>query len=151
MPTAFAKGKDCLRDQELKRSPYVNRGQTPHRDPTSDSVVPYLREFRPAVGEGNFFGDASVGGGEIMGYDSAIGQEIDEPSVHRLSQNLLEATVPKPQLRKGEKNWLVRDQTVLALASPNSNELSIPEQTATGKGTSNPLMAGSLPKTIKPT
>ncbi|GJW96839.1 hypothetical protein Tco_0178647, partial [Tanacetum coccineum] len=30
-------------------------------------------------------------------------------------------------------------------------ELSIPEQTATGKGTSNPLMADSLPKTIKPT
>ncbi|GKE33929.1 hypothetical protein Tco_1453251 [Tanacetum coccineum] len=40
-----------------------------------------------------------------------------------------------------------------ALASPNTNdeELSIPEQTATGKGTSNPLMAGSLPKTTKPT
>ncbi|GJZ27173.1 hypothetical protein Tco_0571426 [Tanacetum coccineum] len=39
------------------------------------------------------------------------------------------------------------------MASPNSNdeELSIPEQTATGKGTSNPLMAGSLPKTTKPT
>ncbi|GJT25044.1 hypothetical protein Tco_0894981 [Tanacetum coccineum] len=69
------------------------------------------------------------------------------------------------------KSWLVQDQTVLgkdysnlliadsllktiwfinapcyeneALASPNTNdeELSIPEQTATGKGTSNPLMA----------
>ncbi|GKG21034.1 hypothetical protein Tco_0380835, partial [Tanacetum coccineum] len=36
------------------------------------------------------------------------------------------------------------------LASPNTNneELSIPEQTTTGKGTSNPLMAGSLPKDI---
>ncbi|GJY75427.1 retrovirus-related pol polyprotein from transposon TNT 1-94 [Tanacetum coccineum] len=33
----------------------------------------------------------------------------------------------------------------------NNKELSIPEQTATGKGTSNPLMAGSLPKTTKPT
>ncbi|GKD83242.1 hypothetical protein Tco_1350081 [Tanacetum coccineum] len=32
-----------------------------------------------------------------------------------------------------------------------NKELSIPEQTATGKGTSNPLMAGSLPKTTKPT
>ncbi|GJS63594.1 hypothetical protein Tco_0678158 [Tanacetum coccineum] len=31
------------------------------------------------------------------------------------------------------------------------NQLTIPEQTATGKGTSNPLMAGSLPKTTKPT
>ncbi|GJZ93003.1 hypothetical protein Tco_0665068 [Tanacetum coccineum] len=41
------------------------------------------------------------------------------------------------------KSWLVHDQTV--------HELAIPEQTATGKGTSNPLMAGSLPKTTKPT
>ncbi|GJZ59230.1 putative reverse transcriptase domain-containing protein [Tanacetum coccineum] len=38
-----------------------------------------------------------------------------------------------------------------ALASPKANELTIPEQTATGKGTSNPFMAGSLPKTTKPT
>ncbi|GKB04522.1 hypothetical protein Tco_0832665 [Tanacetum coccineum] len=41
------------------------------------------------------------------------------------------------------KSWLVPDQTV--------PELAIPEQTATGKGIPNPLMAGSLPKTIKPT
>ncbi|GJW33938.1 uncharacterized mitochondrial protein-like protein, partial [Tanacetum coccineum] len=32
-----------------------------------------------------------------------------------------------------------------------NEELAIPEQTATGKGTSNPLMSGSLPKTTKPT
>ncbi|GJS19524.1 hypothetical protein Tco_0448156 [Tanacetum coccineum] len=32
-----------------------------------------------------------------------------------------------------------------------NEELAIPEQTATGKGTSNPLMAGNLPKTTKPT
>ncbi|GJV80798.1 hypothetical protein Tco_1516668, partial [Tanacetum coccineum] len=31
------------------------------------------------------------------------------------------------------------------------HELAIPEQTATGKGIPNPLMVGSLPKTIKPT
>ncbi|GJV68718.1 hypothetical protein Tco_1484227 [Tanacetum coccineum] len=42
------------------------------------------------------------------------------------------------------KSWLVQDQTVLALASPKANvhkanELTIPEQTATGKGTSNPF------------
>ncbi|GJQ95063.1 hypothetical protein Tco_0006202 [Tanacetum coccineum] len=37
-------------------------------------------------------------------------------------------------------SWLVQDQTVLALA--------IPGQTATGKESSNPFMAGSLPKTI---
>ncbi|GKB71864.1 hypothetical protein Tco_0933276 [Tanacetum coccineum] len=68
------------------------------------------------------------------------------------------------------KSWLVQDQTVLgkdysnlliadsllktiwfinapcygneALASPKANELTIPEQTATGKGTSNSFMAG---------
>ncbi|GJT12654.1 hypothetical protein Tco_0859696 [Tanacetum coccineum] len=33
-----------------------------------------------------------------------------------------------------------------ALASPKANELTIPEQTATGKGKSNPFMAGGLPK-----
>ncbi|GJW35096.1 putative ribonuclease H-like domain-containing protein [Tanacetum coccineum] len=42
-----------------------------------------------------------------------------------------------------------------ALASPKANgickELTIPEQTATGKGKSNPFMAGSLPKITKPT
>ncbi|GJZ36476.1 hypothetical protein Tco_0582667 [Tanacetum coccineum] len=32
-----------------------------------------------------------------------------------------------------------------------NEELAIPEQTANGKGISNPLMAGSLPKTTKPT
>ncbi|GJU67829.1 hypothetical protein Tco_1254088 [Tanacetum coccineum] len=36
-------------------------------------------------------------------------------------------------------------------AEEQVKELAIPEQTATGKGTSNPLMAGSLPKTTKPT
>ncbi|GJV47689.1 hypothetical protein Tco_1437901 [Tanacetum coccineum] len=69
------------------------------------------------------------------------------------------------------KSWLVQDQTVLgkdysnlliadsllktiwfinvpcycneALASPKANELTIPEQMATGKGKSNPFMAGS--------
>ncbi|GJR68805.1 hypothetical protein Tco_0014870 [Tanacetum coccineum] len=38
------------------------------------------------------------------------------------------------------KSWLVQDQTVLALA--------ILGQTTTGKESSNPFMAGSLPKTI---
>ncbi|GKF42569.1 hypothetical protein Tco_0125911 [Tanacetum coccineum] len=38
------------------------------------------------------------------------------------------------------KSWLVQDQTVLALV--------IPGQTETGKESSNPFMASSLPKTI---
>ncbi|GJS71606.1 hypothetical protein Tco_0704447 [Tanacetum coccineum] len=37
-----------------------------------------------------------------------------------------------------------------ALASPKVNGLTIPEQMATGKGISNPFMAGSLPKIQKP-
>ncbi|GKB33386.1 hypothetical protein Tco_0872787 [Tanacetum coccineum] len=41
------------------------------------------------------------------------------------------------------QSWTSQDQ--------NIPELAIPEQTATGKGIPNPLMAGSLPKTIKPT
>ncbi|GJZ52477.1 reverse transcriptase domain-containing protein [Tanacetum coccineum] len=83
-----------------------------------------------------------------------------------------ESTMALELIRFIKKSWLVQDQTVLgkdysnlliadsllktiwfinapcydneALASPNTNdeELSIPEQTATGKGTSNPLMAG---------
>ncbi|GJW08732.1 hypothetical protein Tco_1571155, partial [Tanacetum coccineum] len=88
-----------------------------------------------------------------------------------------ESTMALELIRFIKKSWLVQDQTVLgkdysnlliadsllktiwfinapcydneALASPNTNdeELSIPEQTATGKGTSNPLMAGpSKPK-----
>ncbi|GJS31258.1 hypothetical protein Tco_0491878 [Tanacetum coccineum] len=95
-----------------------------------------------------------------------------------------ESTMALELIRFIKKSWLVQDQTVLgkdysnlliadsllktiwfinapcydneALASPNTNdeELSIPEQTATGKGTSNPLMAGckdpfSLIRTIK--
>ncbi|GKB70952.1 hypothetical protein Tco_0932364 [Tanacetum coccineum] len=60
-------------------------------------------------------------------------------------------------IKKGNQLTLLLGEE---LASPRSNsscpntndeELSIPEQTATGKGTSNPLMAGSLPKTTKPT
>ncbi|GJZ43587.1 hypothetical protein Tco_0590842 [Tanacetum coccineum] len=92
-----------------------------------------------------------------------------------------DSTMALELIRFIKKSWLVQDQTILgkdysnlliadsllktiwfinapcydneALASPNTNdeELSIPEQTATGKGTSNPLMAGSLPKTTKPT
>ncbi|GJX51440.1 hypothetical protein Tco_0278285 [Tanacetum coccineum] len=85
----------------------------------------------------------------------------------------------KKQIDEEHKNWLVHKQTACgkdfsnlliadsllktiwfinapcydneALASPKANELSIPEQTATAKGTSNPFMAGSLPKTTKPT
>ncbi|GJX43512.1 hypothetical protein Tco_0260188 [Tanacetum coccineum] len=47
------------------------------------------------------------------------------------------------------KNWLFQCKRHL-LASPKQTalELAIPGQTATGKESSNPFMAGSLPKTI---
>ncbi|GJY76372.1 hypothetical protein Tco_0481488 [Tanacetum coccineum] len=47
--------------------------------------------------------------------------------------------------------WIGFIKRLLAELEPEEKELTIPEQTATGKGTSNPLMAGSLPKTTKPT
>ncbi|GJW78839.1 hypothetical protein Tco_0140521 [Tanacetum coccineum] len=48
------------------------------------------------------------------------------------------------------KNWLVQSKRLL-LASPKQKALAlaIPEQTATGKETSNLFMAGSLPKTTR--
>ncbi|GKA50979.1 hypothetical protein Tco_0744175 [Tanacetum coccineum] len=70
----------------------------------------------------------------------------------RLKKKVAKETPKKEDTTKvPAKSWLVQDQTVLALASPKANELTIPEQTATGKGISNPFMAGSLPKTTKPT
>ncbi|GJT85103.1 hypothetical protein Tco_1066820 [Tanacetum coccineum] len=49
-----------------------------------------------------------------------------------------------------EINMLAERRLSIHLVVYNE-ELAIPEQTATGKGISNPLMAGSLPKTTKPT
>ncbi|GKA68142.1 hypothetical protein Tco_0768059 [Tanacetum coccineum] len=107
---------------------------------------------------------------------TACGKDFSNPfMVDNLPKNVGFST----HLASMVKSWLVHDQTVHgkdksnmlipdsllktiwfinapcygneALASPKANELTIPEQTATGKGTSNPLMAGGLPKTIKPT
>ncbi|GJU27524.1 putative ribonuclease H-like domain-containing protein [Tanacetum coccineum] len=55
----------------------------------------------------------------------------------KLSTDFEEVSTDRPKLSTEEQG--------------EDEELSIPEQTATGKGTSNPLMAGSLPKTTKPT
>ncbi|GJT44227.1 reverse transcriptase domain-containing protein [Tanacetum coccineum] len=72
------------------------------------------------------------------------------PKLARRFADQVPQTVTK-MMKHVDDCWLVHDQTVHALASPKANELTIPEQTATGKGTSNPFMAGSLPKTTKPT
>ncbi|GKB04804.1 hypothetical protein Tco_0832999 [Tanacetum coccineum] len=79
---------------------------------------------------------------------TACGKDFSNPF---MVDNLPKIVGFSTHLASVVKSWLVHDQTVHALASPKANELTIPEQTATGKGTSNPLMAGSLPKTIKPT
>ncbi|GJR29898.1 hypothetical protein Tco_1106130 [Tanacetum coccineum] len=51
------------------------------------------------------------------------------------------------------KNWLVQSKRLWVINAPCycNKALTSPVQTATGKDTSNPLMAGSLPKTAKPT
>ncbi|GJU05891.1 hypothetical protein Tco_1122321 [Tanacetum coccineum] len=91
-----------------------------------------------------------------------LGLEVEEEStaalhlVRFIKQQLNEE---HQELTSPEANGFCEE-----LASPGSNsswlsihlvvyneELAIPEQTATGKGISNPLMAGSLPKTTKPT
>ncbi|GJQ94460.1 hypothetical protein Tco_0005599 [Tanacetum coccineum] len=79
---------------------------------------------------------------------TACGKDFSNPF---MVDNLPKIVRFSTHLASVVKSWLVHDQTVHALASPKANELAIPEQTATGKGTSNPLMAGSLPKTTKPT
>ncbi|GJT71156.1 putative ribonuclease H-like domain-containing protein, partial [Tanacetum coccineum] len=79
---------------------------------------------------------------------TACGKDFSNPF---MVDNLPKIVGLSTHLASVVKSWLVHDQTVHALASPKANELTIPEQTATGKGTSNPLMAGSLPKTTKPT
>ncbi|GJV47215.1 hypothetical protein Tco_1437427, partial [Tanacetum coccineum] len=79
---------------------------------------------------------------------TACGKDFSNPF---MVDNLPKIVRFSTHLASVVKSWLVHDQTVHALASPNANELTIPEQMATGKGTSNPLMAGSLPKTTKPT
>ncbi|GJV08331.1 hypothetical protein Tco_1345987, partial [Tanacetum coccineum] len=62
------------------------------------------------------------------------------PLSKKLLQQMLDLGL---EVEEESTDALQLDQTV--------PELAIPEQTATGKGISNPLMAGSLPKTTKPT
>ncbi|GKE19188.1 hypothetical protein Tco_1426765 [Tanacetum coccineum] len=69
---------------------------------------------------------------------TACGKDFSNPF---MVDNLPKIVRFSTHLASVVKSWLVHDQTVHALASPKANELTIPEQTATGKGTSNPLMA----------
>ncbi|GJX01644.1 hypothetical protein Tco_0185557 [Tanacetum coccineum] len=64
--------------------------------------------------EREFVGDASVGGGGDQGFDSAVGQEIVEPSVPVAAS--AGATVPKPHRSKKKRDSLLTvEQGVPAL------------------------------------
>ncbi|GKA68947.1 hypothetical protein Tco_0775011 [Tanacetum coccineum] len=77
---------------------------------------------------------------------TACGKDFSNPF---MVDNLPKIVRFSTHLASVVKSWLVHDQTVHALASPNANELTIPEQTATGKGTSNPLMADFVQDSVK--
>ncbi|GJS46194.1 hypothetical protein Tco_0596315 [Tanacetum coccineum] len=113
---------------------------------------------------------------EIVTWMLVLGLEVERESTAALDLIRFIKVLNSPCFMV--KSWLVQDQTVLgkdylnfliadsllktiwfinapcygneALASLKAT-LTIPEQTTTGKGTSNPFMAGSLPKTTKPT
>ncbi|GJR35111.1 hypothetical protein Tco_1210795 [Tanacetum coccineum] len=78
-----------------------------------------------------------------------LGLEVKEESAAALH---LDQTVPG----KDKSNILIVDSLLKTIRLSihlvvYNEELAIPEQTATDKGISNPLMAGCLPKTTKPT
>ncbi|GKA61116.1 ribonuclease H-like domain-containing protein, partial [Tanacetum coccineum] len=81
---------------------------------------------------------------------TACGKDFSNPF---MVDNLPKIVGFSTHLASVVKSWLVFQCTMLWHEAwlVQKHELTIPEQTATGKGTSNPLMAGSLPKTTKPT
>ncbi|GJS26156.1 hypothetical protein Tco_0486776 [Tanacetum coccineum] len=76
------------------------RTADPPTYPTSDLRV-RSRELSASV-EREFVGDASVGDGGDQGFDSAVGQEIVEPSVPVTEP--VEAAVPKPKRSKKKRS-----------------------------------------------
>ncbi|GKA22902.1 hypothetical protein Tco_0708864 [Tanacetum coccineum] len=79
----------------------------------------------------------------------AIGSDEDEKKLKEQYMALELIRFVKMQLQELELE--VQIEMEGSLEYQNVLELAILEQTATGKGIPNPLMAGSLPKTIRPT
>ncbi|GJZ06785.1 hypothetical protein Tco_0540578 [Tanacetum coccineum] len=81
----------------------------------------------------------------------------------RWKPNILMNLEAMMEVRRTFKCWFYHDTTnghqftmsnrhqELASLEQTTSALAIPEQTATSKETSNPFMAGSLPKTARPT
>ncbi|GJV26693.1 hypothetical protein Tco_1383141 [Tanacetum coccineum] len=95
------------------------------------SVVRTSGELSASV-EREFVGDASVGGGGDQGFDSAVGQEIVEPSVPVVTS--AEATVPKPQ-RSKKKKRVIYDSEGLPVAPHPPKRLRTDYGTAGGSAT----------------
>ncbi|GKF74924.1 hypothetical protein Tco_0224368, partial [Tanacetum coccineum] len=81
--------------------------------------------------EREFVGDTSVGDGGDQGFDSAVGQEIAEPSVPVAAS--AEATVPKPQRLK--KKRVIYDSEGLPVATHPPKRLRTDYGTAGGSVT----------------
>ncbi|GJY77752.1 hypothetical protein Tco_0483553 [Tanacetum coccineum] len=94
------------------------------------SVVRTSGELSASV-EREFVGDASVGGGGDQGFDSAVGQEIVEPSVPVAAS--AEATVPKPQ--RSKKKRVIYDSEGLPVAPHPPKRLRTDYGTAGGSAT----------------
>ncbi|GJZ51674.1 hypothetical protein Tco_0606189 [Tanacetum coccineum] len=94
------------------------------------SVVRSSGELSASV-EREFVGDTSVGDGGDQGFDSAVGQEIAEPSVPVAAS--AEATVPKPQ--RSKKKRVIYDSEGLPVAPHPPKRLRTDYGTAGGSVT----------------
>ncbi|GJY50770.1 hypothetical protein Tco_0441617 [Tanacetum coccineum] len=94
------------------------------------SVVRSSGELSASV-EREFVGDTSVGDGGDQGFDSAVGQEIAEPSVPVAAS--AEATVPKPQ--RSKKKRVIYDSEGLPVAPHPPKRLRADYGTAGGSAT----------------
>ncbi|GJU19080.1 hypothetical protein Tco_1147046 [Tanacetum coccineum] len=75
----------------------------------------------------------------------AIGSAEDEKVIKEMNEQVVDAS----KKRVGKDDSIKEEIKEEEGTRKRKLELAIPEQTATGKGIPNPLMAGSLPKTIK--
>ncbi|GKB94094.1 hypothetical protein Tco_0980231, partial [Tanacetum coccineum] len=133
---AFIRTADPRKVRIVERPRAENEGPivtvAKHRTVTllPTSVVRSSGELSASV-EREFVGDASVGDGGDQGFDSAVGQEIVEPSVPVAAS--AEATVPKPQ--RSKKKRVIYDSEGLPVAPHPPKRLRTDYGTAGGSVT----------------